>query len=82
MGQLQVSAHTWVVSQSARPAISAAGSALATVPTTTSPDASGRVPLLSTSRFPNTTSPRTPAWLLVKLVDNAKRRDQNWSWVC
>lgn len=70
----QVSARTWVVCPSARPAISEAGSALATVLTTTSPDVYARAPLPSTSRSPNMISPRTESWLSVKWSQHGVER--------
>jgi len=62
----QVSALTWVVSQSERLVTLVVGSALATVRTTTFPDVSERDLLLSTSRFQHTTSQRRTPLSLVR----------------
>lgn len=62
----QVSAHIWVVCQSARLVTTVDGSAPATVPTTISLDVYARDLLLLTSRSPSTISSRTTRWLLVK----------------
>lgn len=69
----QVSAPTWVVSQSERLVTLAVGSALATVRTTTFPDVSGRDLLLSTSRFQHTTSQRTTLSSLVREASQQRR---------
>ncbi len=80
----QASAHTWAVCPSARPATSAAGSAPATVPTTTSRAASGKDPRPSTSRSRRTTSPRTASWSSVKSDGNTRGinmdKDKRWGW--
>jgi hypothetical protein len=57
---------TWVVCPSVRPVTSVAGSALATVLTTTFPAVSGRALRLSTSRCPSTTLLRSPTLSSVK----------------
>lgn len=64
-----MSAHIWVACLSARLAISADGSAHATVLTTTSLDAFARAQHHSTLKSQNTTSRARATWSSVKLSD-------------